>query len=115
MDAETEARMRSLIDGLESRDLTVPLFKSMERRLFAQIDRINSENVTGERYRHVDDDLVTTLLACAERGLEGGERDAGLYADIGGHVHGLPRPVRASWRNRLRFAWRAAVTTWRAT
>jgi len=78
------------------RDFTVHITEAMESRLRAHVDRVNRdldqhERRTGQtpidRFDPDDDvDIIITLLACADRGLEAGERDDGVVGTPWGEI-----------------------------
>jgi hypothetical protein len=104
-----------VMDAIDGRPLTVHLSRAVERRLRANIARYNREVPSDPMDASCDEDLAIVLAACAERGLHAGESDERVWTDVAGREHPLPRTVRAPWRMRVRFAWRAAVTSWRST
>ncbi|MCA1571687.1 MAG: hypothetical protein LC798_15515 [Chloroflexi bacterium] len=62
-----------------------------------------------------DSDLAIVFAGAALRGLGDGEDDDGVWSDTDGRLYYLPRRVRSPWHLRMKFAWRAAKTTWKAT
>lgn len=109
------APVLDLIEAIEGRDITVYLSRAHERRLQANIARFNEDVPEDPMDPNEDADLAVALVATSDRGLREGESDAGVWTDPAGREHSLPRRVRSRWDRRLRFAWRSAVTTWRAT
>lgn len=106
---------RFVEQALPCRSLPVAVSRADIRRLQRQITLVNTE--TPEDPLDPDDniDLGIVLMGCALRGLDGSDADAGVWSEYDGHALPLPRPHREPWSHRLRFAWRAAVTTWRAS
>lgn len=108
-------KIDDLIEAVYGRPIQVHMSFATERRLRANIARFNEDVPDDPLDPGSDDDLAIVLGACAERGLRAGESDARVWTNAAGRERPLPRTVRSPWRLRLRFAWRAAVTTWRAT
>lgn len=106
-----DAQLLDLLGAVHSRPITVRIDRAHERRLRANLARYD-EGLIGESE---DQALEIALLATSDRGLHEGESDAGVWTDVAGRECPLPRRVRSPWRSRLRFAWRAARTSWRAT
>ena len=112
----TDEQLRALIDyGLPYRTLEVPVSRADERRLRRAVESFNDQTPDAPMNPRDDSDLAIVFAGAAFRGLCDGESDDGVWAGTDGQCLPLPRRVRSSWRMRLAFAWRAAVTTWRAT
>ena len=110
----TIEQVDGLMDNLLGRPITVYVSAAHERRLRRSIDSFNRE-VPDDPVGYGDADLAIVLCGSSTRGLERGEDEDGVWTDARGHVYPLPRRVRSSLRLRLTFAWRAALTTWRAS
>lgn len=109
----TEAEILDLLEAIEGRPITVHLARAHERRLQAHLIRCYADGFPPDGSD--DHELEVALLATSDRGLHDGEDDAGVWSDVAGRECPLPRHVRAPWRRRLWFAWRAARTSWRAS
>jgi hypothetical protein len=112
-----EDRLSMLVtDGLPNhRRLELWISLADERRLRASIARFNEQVPDDPLDPTSDEDLAIAFSGCALRGLDAGESDDGVWADLDGTLRALPRRVRSPWWLRLRFAWRSAVRTWRST
>lgn len=107
-------QLADLLEAVQGRPLRVHLSRALERRLVCEIDRVAAD--LGVPLNTGDDrELELGLMAAADRGLRESESDAGVWSDPGGRVQPLPRAQRAGRRRRVRWAWRAAVTSWRST
>jgi hypothetical protein len=101
-------------EALPYRELTVAVSRADVRRLARVIEQLNRETPDDPLDSGDDGDLAVTLVGCALTGMAEVEAGAGVWADIDGSCGPLPRRVRAPWRSRLRYAWQAALRTWRA-
>lgn len=112
-----ERLMSFLIDALPYRELVVSISRADERRLARHIESLNRDEAEPLLAMDPEDDidLAVALMGCALSGMAAGEDEDGVWADSRGQAWDLPRPNRAPWRMRARFAWRAARRTWRAT
>lgn len=110
-----ERFMTFLTEALPYRELVVSISRADERRLARHIESLNEHMPDTPLGPHDDVDLSIALMGCALTGLAAGEDEDGVWADCGGHTWDLPRPKRSPWRLRLKFAWRSAAQTWRAT
>jgi hypothetical protein len=105
--------VNEFLEGLETvRTLPVRVDRAMERRLRRSLADYYADG--GKRDYDDEGELEAALLAVADRGLRGNEKDAGVWSRMDGQCSPLPRNKRAPFRNRLRYAWRSAVTTYRA-
>ncbi len=112
----SDERLLMFVDfQVPHRTLTVPISRADEIRLVRNIEVFNRDVPDDPMNAAHDDDLATALMGCATRGLDAGDDDEGVWSDLDGTVRVLPRPNRAPWRRRLRYAWRAAQTSWRST
>lgn len=106
-----------LIDALPYRELVVSISRADERRLARHIESLNHQEA--EPLLAMDPandiDLGIALMGCALSGMAAGEDHDGVWAGTDGRHFDLPRPNRAPWPMRAKFAWRAARRTWRAT
>jgi hypothetical protein len=101
-------------NALPYRELVVSISRADERRLARHIESVNRD-MPDEPLGRDDIDLAIALMGCALTGLAEGEAEDGVWVDPSGRHFDLPRPVRAPWRHRVKFAWRAGRQTWRAT
>jgi hypothetical protein len=112
----SDERLRMFVDfQLPHRTLTVAISRADERRLVRNIETFNLDVPDDPLNPNHDDDLAVALMGCALRGLDVDDDDAGVWSDLDGTPHALPRPNRAPLWMRLRFARRAALLTWRAS
>ncbi len=110
-------RSALLLEGVRrERTLTVELDRATLRRLsrtlldyYAEFPDEDHGDPAG------DEELEVALLTAADRGLKAHEDEAGVWADLSGWEHSLPRDRRSSLCLRARFAFEAAVRTWGAT
>lgn len=103
-------------DAIPYRELTVSISRSDERRLARLIAALNDDTPDEPPLSpHDSVDLAVAFTMCALDGLRVDEEQAGVWVDCSGRAFDLPRPVRAPWRHRCKFAWRAVRQTWAAT
>lgn len=115
MSVVDERLMSFLIDALPYRELVVSISRADERRLARLIAALNDDEPEAPLSPFDSVDLAVAFTMCALDGLSADEERAGVWAHRDGFTYDLPRPVRMPWRIRLRYAWRAARRTWRAT
>lgn len=115
MRADIPVNVEAFLDAnLPYRIIRVEISPAEERRLRHWIERFNDEVDDDPMNPYEDTDLSIAITASSNLGLSKSEDDAGVWTDRMGHRHDLPRARRASRRNRLGFAWRAAKTAWRS-
>lgn len=108
--------LRKLVEvALPCRELVVAVSRADIRRLERSIQQINTDSPGDPMDPSDDIDLAIVLMSAALRGLDANDADHGAWSGMDGTEWPLPRPHRAPWRRRLRYAWRAAVTSWRST
>lgn len=107
-------RVALLCEAVEGREVVVHLSRALERRLRAGVERFNGESPYDPMDADSDADLAVGLLASADHGLRCAESEYGVWSDMGGHLHALPRARRARWWRRLSWAWHAALVEWRS-
>ncbi len=101
--------------ALPCRELVVAVSRADVRRLERSIRQINKDSPGAPMDPADDIDLGIVLMGAALRGLDANDADHGAWSGIDGYEWPLPRPNRSPWRRRLRYAWRAARTSWRST
>lgn len=99
-----------LAHWLSYRTLAAPVTVAMERRLRAHIDRVNTDLQQvgdGDVLDAGDDeDLMCTLIGCADHGLDVAEQAHGFVARVDGTLRPYqPPPVFVRVRRRVR-AWK---------
>lgn len=102
------------LDGMQARDITVPLPRAYERRLRRAIVMANEDAPDDPLHPYEDGDLAMMLLTVLDGGLIESESRDGVWSNPAGWSNPLPRARRAPWTMRLRIAGRAAITAWRA-
>lgn len=107
---------RFIRDGVPYRTLQVHVSRADERRLRRVVAALNAAIGPDDQLDPAcDGDLAVVFAGCANRGLQAGEDEDGVWTDVSGHNFPLPRRARAPRWMRLRFTVRAAVTTWRSS
>lgn len=114
--ALTEDRLRVFMEeALPYRELAVSISRADEKRLRRQIVAYNRDGGDEPMDPSDDADLAIMFAGCALRGMDANDADEGVWTDIDGVSRVLPRPNRSVWRKRVKYAWRAAMLTWRAS
>jgi len=112
----SDDRLREFVEvALPCRELIVAISRADIRRLERSIQQINAATPDDQMDPACDIDLGITLMGAALRGLDANDADDGVWSGMDGHARSLPRTNRSPWRKRLRYATRAAMTSWRAT
>lgn len=101
-------------EQLPSRPLTVQISRANERRLRRSLVTVNRD-LPDDPIAFDDEGLGHALMGAADGGLRMAEEEDGVWTDLDGRAYDLPRPVRAPVMMRLKFAWRAASSAWRAS